>query len=99
MELSFVSLENTIGGMFYHQDAEDLVSKKENQHKFLPVNCTTVIFQVFPISLDGLHIGAVHKGWLANLNGNGKIWEVNCLTYKIFREILSPLWPVESFAI
>lgn len=38
MDLSSVFLENTIDVMFYHQDAEDLVSKKKiNINSFLSI--------------------------------------------------------------
>lgn len=38
MELSSVSLEKAIDGMFYHRDAEDLVSKKKiNINSFLSI--------------------------------------------------------------
>lgn len=96
MEIISVSLENTIDGMFYHQDA-DLVSKKKiNINSFLSI-AQQLYSKFFPSRL--MICVQVNKGWLAYLNGNGKIWEVYCLIYKIFSELLSPLWPVVSFAI
>lgn len=68
MELTSVSLENTIDGMFYHQDAEDLVSKKKiNINAFLSI-AQQLYSEFFPSHLmgkfDDLHICmCIKAGW------------------------------------
>lgn len=77
MKLTPFSLENTIGGMFYHHDAEDLVSQnKININSFLSV--AQQLYSKFFQSCLMIYV-LVHKGCLDYLNSNGQIWEGYCL--------------------